>query len=205
MQNVIDYNQLQPATVGHARITARSRFVIARSKAKGAIASVPDACVDLSGLDDAVGYLLRRAQLAVFADLIDTLAELELRPGTLAVLIVIGRNPGLTQSEVSAVLGIKRTNFVAVVNELESRGWVVRCVSPADRRVNALELSPEGRQILKRALALQAKHEERLASRLGEHGRSQLLAGLRSLITEGETSRQSQVPTASRSGRRTRG
>ena len=163
---------------------------------------MPDPSTYLGGLEDSVGYLLRRAQLAVFADLIETLGELKLRPGTLAVLIVIGRNPRLTQSEVSSLLGIKRTNFVAVVNDLETRGWVVRGASPTDRRVNALELSGEGRQMLKRALALQAKHEARLAARLGEQGREQLLAGLRCLIPDAEPAPPARPVSRARTARR---
>lgn len=145
--------------------------------------SPPAAGIDLGALDESVGYLLRRAQLAVFADLIETLGEVNLRPGTLAVLIVIGANPGSTQSEVAAWLGIKRTNFVAVVNELEELGWVVRRASPEDRRVNALELSARGRQVLERAEALQAEHEARIARLLGSRAREQLLEALRRLAT----------------------
>lgn len=155
-----------------------------RSKARTSAVDEITAAIDLAGLDDSVGYLLRRAQLAVFADLIATLGGIGLRPGTLAVLIVIGRNPGLTQSEVSAVLGIKRTNFVAVVNELEAQGWVLRRASPSDRRVNALELTLRGQAVLERARTLQADHEARIAGVLGERGRDQLLTGLRRLSGE---------------------
>ena len=63
------------------------------------------AAIDIGPLDNAVGYLLRRAQLAIFDDFIRTFADLGLRPATFSVLVLIDRNPGLNQSEISAALG----------------------------------------------------------------------------------------------------
>ena len=54
--------------------------------------------LDLEILNASVGYMLRRAQLAVFADFGETFAELNLRPGQFAALTVIDRNHGITQS-----------------------------------------------------------------------------------------------------------
>lgn len=137
--------------------------------------------IDLGPLADSAGYLLRRAQLAVFADLIASLEDVDVRPGLFGVLVVIGRNPGLTQSEVSEVLGIKRANFVAVVNDLEQRGWVVRGASPTDRRANTLELSVPGQAVLARVLELHAAHERRLARKLGVAQRDTLVRLLRQI------------------------
>ena len=126
-------------------------------------------------LNASVGYMLRRAQLAVFADFGATLAELGLRPGQFAALTVIDRNRGVTQSEVCATLGIWRANFVAVIDGLEKRGLAQRISSPGDRRSKALELTSAGRELLERAAELQRAHEMRVCRRLGPGGREQLL------------------------------
>lgn len=126
-------------------------------------------------LNASVGYMLRRAQLAVFADFGATLAELDLRPGQFAALMVIDRNRGVTQSEVGATLGIWRTNFVAVIDDLERRGLARRTSSPDDRRSKVLALTAAGEQILERAAELQRTHETRVGRRLGPGGREQLL------------------------------
>ena len=131
--------------------------------------------LDLEILNASVGYMLRRAQLAVFADFGETFVQLNLRPGQFAALTVIDRNHGMAQSEICAALGIQRSNFVAVIHDLERRGLVRRTSSAADRRSKALELTLTGRRVLERAAGLQRIHEARVAQRLGPGGREQLL------------------------------
>jgi DNA-binding MarR family transcriptional regulator len=131
--------------------------------------------IDYGSLETSVGYRLRRAQLAVFESIIAILADIGLRPGSFSVLLVIGRNPGLKQSEVSAALGIQRTNFVGLVDALQSRGLVVRKPLANDRRSRALHLTNAGRRLVERAEVLQRRHEAALAKRLGEGGRDSLL------------------------------
>ena len=145
-----------------------------RSPARKPAAGVP-APAELGLLGDDLGYLLRRAQLAVFADFGETLAELQLRPGQFAVLTAIDHNPGVTQSDVCQLLGIQRPNFVAVIDDLEARGLARRTSSAADRRSNSLLLTAAGKRLLQRAVDLQREHESRLARRLGPGGRQALL------------------------------
>ena len=89
--------------------------------------------VDLGTLTQHLGYLMRRAQLWIFQDFIRTLAVLDIRPAQYSVLMVIEHNPGLTQSRASAALGIKRTNFVVLLDGLESRGLAERRPAASDR------------------------------------------------------------------------
>ncbi len=141
------------------------------------------AAVDLGPLSEFIGYRLRRAQLSVFAGFELALRELGLSPGELSVLIVISRNPGLTQSDVCGALGIQRANFTPLLHELEAQGLAIREVLPADRRSNTLRLTARGRDALARALALHERLEERIAARLGDAGRAQLIELLYKLET----------------------
>ncbi|HSG63964.1 MAG TPA: MarR family winged helix-turn-helix transcriptional regulator [Gammaproteobacteria bacterium] len=138
--------------------------------------------IDLGPLNQQVGYVLRRAQIAVFSDSIAYLNDVDLRPTQFGVLMVIDQNPGLTQSDVCLALGIQKANFVPLLNELEHRGLAVRRKGKADRRAYALYLTAAGRALLGRARALQAKYEKDLTRRLGNRGREQLLALLGRLI-----------------------
>ncbi len=131
--------------------------------------------LDVGMLNASIGYMLRRAQLAVFADFGAALAELQLRPGQFAALIVIDCNRGVTQSEVCETLGIWRANFVAVIDDLEKRGLARRVSSNADRRSKALALTAAGQRVLERATELQRAQEARVCRRLGPGGREQLL------------------------------
>jgi DNA-binding MarR family transcriptional regulator len=136
---------------------------------------------DLAGLDKQVGYMLRQAQLAVFADFIAGQRGAVARPGQFSILAVIDRNPGLSQSRVCAALGIKRANLVAVIDHLESLGLVRRDTSAADRRSNRLQLTPAGQRALRSALDDQALHEARVTGLLGIAGRRTLLKQLAKL------------------------
>ena len=91
-----------------------------------------------------VGYALRRAQLAVFDEVIANFAELDLRPAQYSVLVLLGHSPGLKQSEVASALGIQRANFVVLFDGLEHRGLARRSPAPNDRRSYALYLTEAG-------------------------------------------------------------
>jgi DNA-binding MarR family transcriptional regulator len=129
----------------------------------------------MTPLSGYVGYALRRAQGAIFADFNHTLAELNLRPGQFAVLLLIDQNPGTSQSNVSAALGIQKANFVATIADLEHRGLVRRRKSESDGRTYSLGLTPRGRATLQHAAELQSLHEARVIAQIGSEGRLQLL------------------------------
>ena len=131
--------------------------------------------VKMTPLDGLIGYALRRAQLAIFADFNQALASLNLRPGQFAVLTLIDQNPGSSQSSVSEALGIQKANFVATITELANRGLVRRRKSETDGRTYSLGLTPRGRTLLEDAIKLQSVHEARVIAQIGAEGRVQLL------------------------------
>ncbi len=131
--------------------------------------------VDLDILTSHLGYFLRRAQVWVFQDFIRTLSAIDIRPAQYSVLIVVGANPGLSQAELADKLGIERARLVHMLDQLEKRGAIERLPSPVDRRTHALQLTREGQKLLKRAKTLAAKHEERLADKLGTDAHRELL------------------------------
>ncbi|MDB5533907.1 MAG: Transcriptional regulator SlyA [Hyphomicrobiales bacterium] len=135
--------------------------------------------VELGDLADMTGYALRRAQIAVFEDFRRTVGKIGLRPAQFSVMIVIHRTPGLKQTEVANALGIQRTNFVAMVNELERLGWVER--RALDRRSHALHLTRAGQSKLNEALAIERKQEALYDKILGPGERLKLLDMLRRL------------------------
>ena len=131
--------------------------------------------LDIGVLNDHLGYFVRRLQVWVFQDFIRTLAPVDIRPAQYSVLIVIAANPGLSQSDLAATLGIERARLVRLLDKLEKRGLTQRLASRTDRRSHALQLTRDGRKTLKRARALAALHEARLAGRLGAEQRRSLI------------------------------
>jgi DNA-binding MarR family transcriptional regulator len=135
--------------------------------------------IALGVLEGHLGYLVRRMQVWVFQDFIRTLAPIDIRPAQYSVLVVIGANPGLSQSDLADTLGIERARLVRVLDHLQKRGLTQRLPSPRDRRSHALQLTGDGQKLLKRAKALAAKHEARLAEKLGPDQRLAMLDLLR--------------------------
>ncbi|MGX5664854.1 MarR family winged helix-turn-helix transcriptional regulator [Rhizobium daejeonense] len=133
-------------------------------------------------MEDAVGYRLRRAQLAVFQHFNETFAAKGLRPTDFAVLLLLTRNQGAKQSEVAEALGIQRANFVAIVDGLEHKGFVERRKSDLDRRVQSLYITDAGLTYLNELMPIWQEHEGRLLARLGgPAARDQLIDLLKKL------------------------
>jgi DNA-binding MarR family transcriptional regulator len=143
------------------------------------------AIVNLGHLPGLIGYMLRRAQLAVFQDFARGYAKLGIRPAQYAVLTIIERNPGLKQKDVSEALGIKRANFVAMCDELEKLGLATRRQVATDRRSYALHLTRKGTTLMKRLHAANQEHESRLIAQIGQEGRDRLIPLLTALAGSG--------------------
>jgi DNA-binding MarR family transcriptional regulator len=131
--------------------------------------------VDLGPLPELIGYVLRRAQLVVFQDFFSAFAPFDIRPAQFAVLTVIERNPGMTQSQVAEALGIKRTNFVGLLDALEARGLAERRQA-RDKRSYALYLTADGAALMRKLRPVLKAHESRMIARVGEDGREALIA-----------------------------
>jgi DNA-binding MarR family transcriptional regulator len=56
-----------------------------------------------------------------------------------------------SQGEVARLLGVDRTTMVALIDELQDKGLVLRRQDPGDRRKNAVELTDAGRGALRQA------------------------------------------------------
>lgn len=127
-----------------------------------------DKPLDRGLLPGLLGYVLRRAQSAVFADFAATFAQAgeTLTPGEFGLLVLVERNAGLSQMALARALGIDRSTLVPILNRLQARGLLVRRRSPTDGRTHALDLTPAGEKALERFARLVRHHEKRISSRL---------------------------------------
>jgi DNA-binding MarR family transcriptional regulator len=140
--------------------------------------------VDLGVLPSLLGYQLRLAQRAIFADFADSLGDLEVSPGLFGMLVVIEANPGLKQSQLARAAHLDRSSLVPALDKLEARGLVTRQASEHDRRVNGLWLTEQGGTLLKKLKQRVARHEQRLARGLARSERVQLVALLSRIFPE---------------------
>jgi DNA-binding MarR family transcriptional regulator len=124
--------------------------------------------LDRGLLPSLLGYALRRAQSAVFADFAATFARAgeALTPGEFGLLVLVERNAGLSQMALARALGIDRSTLVPILDRLQARGLLVRHRSPTDGRTHALALTPFGRKALARFDRLVRTHEKQIQSAL---------------------------------------
>ena len=155
--------------------------------------------IDLGPLPELIGYVLRRAQLVVFQDFFQAFAPFNISPAQFSVLSVIERNPGLTQSQVAEALGIKRTNFVGLLDELE-RAWLAeRRQAARDKRSYALYLTADGAALMRKLKPVLKAHEARMIARIGESGRDRLVELLHEIVDgPGANGTRLKEPKASR-------
>ena len=101
-------------------------------------------------LDDLLGYSLRRAQVAMFMAFHDATRGMAITPPRFTALVVIGANPGLSQTVLGNVLGIARSGAMLLTNWFEAQGLVERRHRSDDGRAWGLYLTRKGESLVQR-------------------------------------------------------
>ncbi len=89
-------------------------------------------------------FLLAQVGAHAAAKFAERMAVLGLSPAHAGTLRIVHRRSGITQQELSSVLGVGASRLVELVDELEGRGLVERRTRPEDRRAHALHLTRKG-------------------------------------------------------------
>jgi DNA-binding MarR family transcriptional regulator len=117
------------------------------------------------------GYLLRRASAASLAELNQRLAGLQLRHTDVSLLLLIGANPGITQSDAGRTLDVQRANMVPFIARLETQNLISR--RQVDGRSQGLSLTSDGEELTQKARKVIDAYEgellERVPAELREH------------------------------------
>jgi DNA-binding MarR family transcriptional regulator len=137
-----------------------------------------DSELDFGPLTRRLGYVVRRAQIAIFQSFFQTMNAAEISPAQYSALVIIAHNPGLSQTRVADALAIKKANFVALARELEQRGFVERRAIPGDKRSLALHLTQAGRLAYSELDRLSEEHEAKLREAIGIEAYDALFAPL---------------------------
>ncbi|WP_084581065.1 MarR family winged helix-turn-helix transcriptional regulator [Sphingomonas azotifigens] len=148
----------------------------------------------LGALAPLVGYHLRRASSAFAADFSAAMEGSGLRQVPFAVLSIVAANPGINQGAAGRMLGIKRANMVALINDLVDKQLVERGVDASDRRAFALTVTKAGTAALADAVARIEAHEHRMLDDLSIEERTLLLDLL------GRIERRSPAPESDENG-----
>jgi DNA-binding MarR family transcriptional regulator len=140
--------------------------------------------IDYGPLADWVGFHLRMAQNASFQAFARRANGVDLRPGRFATLMLIGRNPGISQTALSRANGRDKSSLTPVLNDLVRRGLVRRQRTRHDRRTYRLTLTRAGETMLRRLTQCAKRHESNLDKVIGARDRARFLAVLRKIAPE---------------------
>lgn len=113
----------------------------------------------LGRLNNFIGFRLRRVQNHLSREFADAAADYKLRSGALSALAIIEDNPGISQAEIGRQIGMDSSAVVALIDELEARGWLARRNVPSDRRRKAIFLEPAGRETLDQLFVILERSE----------------------------------------------
>ncbi|AVH54809.1 MULTISPECIES: MarR family winged helix-turn-helix transcriptional regulator [Streptomyces] len=115
----------------------------------------------------ALGLLLRRAHWRAAAVMAEALRPLDIELRHFAVLIVLVDGGSVVQRDLAAATGSDKAGVMRVVDDLERKGLAVRKAVPGDRRVRAVEITPQGIELFDAAHAAAVPLAERLVAELG--------------------------------------
>ncbi len=140
--------------------------------------------IDYGQLAEWVGFHLRMAQISAFQAFVREVGEVDLPPGRFALLTLIGRNPGISQTVLSRAAGRDKSTLTPALQDLKRRGLITRVRLENDRRSYHLTLTPAGEAMLRRLTECAARHERNLDRVIGMRDRARLLRTLRKVMSE---------------------
>jgi DNA-binding MarR family transcriptional regulator len=140
--------------------------------------------VDFGPLANWVGFHLRLAQTASFQAFVDEAREIDVSPGRFATLLLIGRNPGISQTALAAANGRDKSTLTPILEDLERRGFIVREKLKSDRRSYQLTLTESGKKMLEQLMACAKRHDDNLDRIIGPKDRAKFLKTLQKIAAE---------------------
>ncbi|CAN5280023.1 MarR family winged helix-turn-helix transcriptional regulator [soil metagenome] len=113
-----------------------------------------------------LGFRMRRIHNHLTRSFSERLGDLALKPGGFSALGLMAANPGMSQKMLSAELGQDKATVVALLDEMEGRGWAERRRAVTDRRRHHLYITEAGEAALARMTREASSNESRVVAAL---------------------------------------
>jgi DNA-binding MarR family transcriptional regulator len=139
-----------------------------------------------------LGVLATRLLLGIEGELSRRTAEQgfdDLRPRHGAVLAYLDED-GLRLTDLTRIAGRNKQTIAAIVDELETLGYIYRADDPADRRAKLIMPTERGRQRMRAGDEIIADIEKRHEAQLGPAAYARFKQALRALTTDQTTERE---------------
>lgn len=143
---------------------------------------------------DRVPFLLFRASAMSLALANEMLARLALNARQVGILTMVTEREPMTQKELSDALGIDRTTMVALLDDLEEKGYVARQRHPRDRRAFLVHPTQAGRRVKETAVRILDEQQRQFLTPLTAAECEQLATLLQRLLAPREAPRPGPDP-----------
>src|SRR5271156_6903391 len=117
-------------------------------------------------------FLLAQLGAHAASQFAERLGVLELTPADAGILRLLRAAAGLSQQELAGRLQIHPSRLVAILDNLEKRGFVERRPNPDDRRLYSVHLTKNGGEMLEKIGRVAREHEDALLSALNSAERN---------------------------------
>src|ERR1700731_4225431 len=107
-------------------------------------------------------FLLAQLGAHAASQFAERLKVLDLAPADAGILRLLRVASGLSQQELAGKLSIHPSRLVAILDNLEKRGYLERRPNPDDRRLYSLHLTKSGGEILEKLGKLARGHQDAL-------------------------------------------
>ncbi len=145
----------------------------------------------MNGLEDHLGYLLRRVSNQVSGEFERSLKARSISVGEWVVLSRVGSMRGITSGELADELKLTRGAISKIVEKLETKELLSRSSVQDDARVKKLFLTDNGSDILPQLVKIADENDRRFFDGLSDGEKKVLRSLLHKLA---ETNRISEVP-----------
>ena len=137
-----------------------------------------------AGIDlrTSLGYLLKEASSALRSAMEEVLRPLGMTMTHYSCLELLAQRPGLSNSELARGAFVTRQSMNVLLQNLEREGFVTRPTEARVGKVLPTELTPRGRESLKKASAAVRLVELRMLSGMTEAEQAGALRILRSMV-----------------------
>ena len=123
--------------------------------------------VDLGNLGSYIGFHLRVAQDASFRAFARVSGQHGVKPGRFAALMVIARNPGISQAALGQTIARDKSSITPLIQDLQRLGLIERRSAADDRRRVELCLTAAGEKHLERLQRFAGEHDAKLDAIVG--------------------------------------
>jgi DNA-binding MarR family transcriptional regulator len=143
------------------------------------------AAVDLSVLQQMVGFHVHMFDLAMYQSFYERFAERAFTPAIFSTLAVIVQNPGIRHGALADALRIQRPNLTSLINTLQRIGYVSRRPSAGDKRSVALYLTDRGERAVTKMRVTMLAFDREATANLSAQERRSLLGLLQKALNGG--------------------